>query len=244
MTIRTDVYQAPIQDFIQPVLTEVTAQLQTILPNMHSLYLYGSAASGKAINGKSDLDLTLVLTTELTEIQQQQLNSLKYHLVDKYKTVSKIDFDCGLLDEILNEKSLYRWGSWLKHYCQWVDGDNLRLHFPVFKPSRQLAIAINLGYAQLIQDDLALLEATTSANTKILLKNQICKRLIRASNIKRPLEEQQWPFQLEEYIQLFSRWYPNLSTDIHYFYSLLKHVTFSTEQLKNKAFLFMDFLSS
>lgn len=240
MTIRTDLYQAPIQDFIKPTLQEALLALIKILPQIHSTYLYGSAAKGSAIEGKSDIDLTIILNSPLTPNQQDLLSQLQETLQSQYPKITKIDFDFGLLEEALDKKEFYRWGYWLKHCCRHLQGENLQEQFPEFKPSLIIAKALNQDYQQAVLKDLALLQDGENVQQKIL-KNQICKRLIRASNITRPKEEHQWPYELSDYRELFQKWHPQHLSQLDYFYHLLEKEQFSPKLLKTHA---QDFITT
>lgn len=244
MLIRADIYQAPLQDFIQPIVDNIIKQLIAELPKLHSLYLYGSAASGTAVLGKSDIDLSVIITEPLTDHQQARLEHIQQTLTAQYSAISKIDFDLGMLNEVLSTAEFYRWGFWLKHCCQCVYGDDLSLRFPLYQPSQQIAVLLNQGYPQLVANDLHKLQETTVALTLNQLKNQICKRLIRASHTIRPLEEQRWPYQLEDYLLLFSQWRPHQIKELTYFYDLLKQTDFSKELLITKAKHFIHLLNT
>lgn len=236
--IRTDLYQAPLQDFVKPILEETLLALSERLPQIHSIYLYGSAAKGTAIQGKSDLDLTIILHSPLNLQQQNNLCELQRTLPLKYPEITKIDFDYGLLKEALDEKELYRWGYWLKHCCRYLQGENLQEKFPIFTPSITIATELNRDYQEATLTDLTALKNSTSSQ-QLILKNQICKRLIRASNITRPDTDHKWPYELIDYRKLFQQWHPEHLANLDYFYHLLTQKVFSCDDLKAKAQTFI-----
>lgn len=154
MILRTDLFQAKLQDFIEPILEEIQQSLKKLIPQIHSIYLYGSCAKGVAVRGKSDIDLTIVLCTEITYTQQKEIARLQKLIKRKYPTITKVDFDFGLLEEILNDEQFYRWGYWLKHCCRHLQGINLQEKFPPFKADLKIALALNQGFKQAIREDL------------------------------------------------------------------------------------------
>lgn len=248
MKIRTDLYQAPLQDFMKPILDHSLRALQEILPQIHSIYLYGSAAKGRAILGKSDIDLTIILNKAISEKQQLKLTNLQSTLALQYPDITKIDFDFGQYDAVISEKELYRWGHWLKHCCRHLQGENLQPFFPIFEPSIAIAIALNQDYQRPVFCDLEKLEQSQtlqlSESAQTHLKNQICKRLIRASNSTRPKTATEWPYELDDYHKLFSKWHPEYHAQLHYFYQLLPKAHFSIKELSTHAQEFMRTLDS
>ena len=133
---------------IQPEYTSVVGEVITKLTSnfsdlVHSLYVYGSVATGRARLGKSDLDLTVIFNNEPSQTTTDKLLVIQSELEINNPIVSKIDFDCGVLPQVLNPKSIFSWGYWLKHHCVCVYGENLSLKFSPFKPSKAIAIAVN-----------------------------------------------------------------------------------------------------
>lgn len=46
----------------------------------------------------------------------KQLEIVKTRLEQNNPVVSKIDLDCGLLQEVLSPDNKFSWGYWLKHH--------------------------------------------------------------------------------------------------------------------------------
>ena len=81
--------------------------LQELAALLDSLYLYGSVARAIAEPGRSDLDLTLVLSRPLSSPEAEALECVRFNLETRHPEVTKIDFDVGVLEEVLNPANLY-----------------------------------------------------------------------------------------------------------------------------------------
>lgn len=80
------------------VVDGVVATLTRCFPElMHSFYVYGSVAQGRATPGKSDLDMSVIFHVRPDRATAARLAEIKRELEKSYPVVSKIDFDCGVL---------------------------------------------------------------------------------------------------------------------------------------------------
>lgn len=208
----------PIQPEFESLVDEARETLAAGLGvRLDSLYLYGSVARGCAQSGRSDLDLTLVLTRHLSARERVSLEKIRLNLEVRHREVAKIDFDLGVREDILNSVNLYSWGYWLKHECRCIYGENLAQRFDAFKPSRAIAEAVNGDYIKALNDyaDRILNEHNSSVAHR--LQKEAARKLIRATNVLRPLSDKYWPRTLEEYVQYFSKHYPEMAKQIDFF---------------------------
>lgn len=135
---------AEIQPAFSYVIECVVSKLTFCFPGLiHSLYVYGSVAEGRAEEGKSDLDMTIIFIHKLAQTTAKQLATVQAELEKNHPVISKIDFDCGFLDEALDPDNQLSWGYWLKHHCRCVYGEDLGLLFQAFRPSKAIAVAVN-----------------------------------------------------------------------------------------------------
>ena len=207
-----------IQPEYSGMVEEVITKLISNFPDLvHSLYVYGSVATGQARLGKSDLDLTVIFNSEPNQITTDKLLVIQSELEKNNPIVSKIDFDCGVLPQVLDLKSIFSWGYWLKHHCVCVYGENLSLKFSPFKPSKAIAIAVNGDFLQILEKLTAKMRKTQDAKEQILLQRAVARKIIRSTNILRSDEDNDWPETLLEYRSRFNSRYPSLATDIDYF---------------------------
>lgn len=116
---------------------------------------------------------------------------------------------------------------------------------PAFKASAQIAVELNRGYQEAIIKDLQQLLKNNTYQSQLAenktLKNQICKRIIRASNITRPQTETIWPYKLADYHKLFQKWYPE---NLDYFYQLLSQDIANITEFKANVLAFIKILKN
>lgn len=172
----------PLQPAFSPLVDELCAMLSRRFPALlDGLYLYGSVARGDARPGTSDLDVTLVLAWAPSPEERQRLEETRRALEARHPEVSKIDFDIGVLSEVLAPDNRYRWGFWLKHQCRCIWGNDLGLRFEPFRPSRTIALALNGDFPRCWK-------ATRSSWNKAanLYSNNACNGPRRARRYARP----------------------------------------------------------
>lgn len=100
--------QPEFVDVVNDAISSLRIELGAVLD---SLYLYGSVARANAQAGKSDLDLTLVLSRSLATQETHSLERVRTGLEDRHPEVSKVDFDIGVLEDVLNPDIFNRHGS-------------------------------------------------------------------------------------------------------------------------------------
>lgn len=208
---------APLQPEFQPLLTDVCTTLAQAGLGLHSLYLYGSVARGDAIPGESDLDLTLVLNEPPDSLALERWEQLRQAVAQRHSTVSKIDFDIGHSAEVLAAENHNRWGFWLKHHCRCVWGDDLSLRLQPFRPSREIALALNGDFEPVLTAYLTRIEQAGTEQQRHRLQREAARKLIRATHTLRAADAAGWPHSLEEHVALFVQQYPTMRIQIAYF---------------------------
>ncbi|MCY1690930.1 nucleotidyltransferase domain-containing protein [Exiguobacterium sp. SL14] len=159
------------------VIRDVVAYVQS-LSAFHGVYLYGSVAKGKARPFESDLDFTLILLEPLTEEEHMQLDERTEQWLTDYPFVTKIDYDVGLLGDVIQDNEALRWGVWLKSVNLFLAGENLQSRFPSLRPTRALGFALNSGLSEQLRSDLSRLE---KGQVTLLDSDSIVKRIVRSS---------------------------------------------------------------
>lgn len=190
---------------------------QHLGPLLDSLYLYGSVSRASATPGASDLDLTLVLHRPLAPHEAQALEHLRCGLQARHPEVTKIDFDIGVRQEVLDPAQLYSWGYWLKHECRCIHGTDLAQRFPAFQPSPAIAQALNGDYAQVLQGYAARIASTQHPDTLRRLQKEAARKLVRATHVLRPASDCYWPQSLEEYASYCASQCPGKEQEIAFF---------------------------
>lgn len=206
---------------IQPAFSDVVADLVRILPCcfpglIHSLYLYGSVAEGRATAGLSDLDVSLIFNYKPDDRTSARLAAIKNELEINYPVVSKIDFDCGLLHQVLHPENKLSWGYWLRHHCVCVYGEDLSHRFETCKPSKAIAVALNSDFRTVVDALIAQIHASGDENRKLLLQRAVARKLIRATSLLRDEQDTDWPETLTEHSDKFILRYPALAGEMDY----------------------------
>ncbi|CPR17938.1 nucleotidyltransferase domain-containing protein [Brenneria goodwinii] len=206
--------QSPFQEVVDEVTNHLTLRLGHLL---HSVYLYGSVAQGKAVAGVSDLDVCILLTRRANNIETHTLSDIRKKIALNHPIVCKIDFDVGILSEALNPDNLYSWGYWLKHHCRCIYGEDLSKRFDRFKPSKAIAIAVNGDFIAVLEEYIRRLAEAGDDHQRKQLQRAASRKLIRSTNLLRSDEDTDWPDTLDEYVSRFVKKYPSQENEIRYF---------------------------
>jgi uncharacterized protein len=204
-----------------PVVSDVVQKLSSVMPDLiHSMYVYGSLAEGKARETLSDLDLTVIFTRLLNEVTAEKMTAIKSEIEQQYSVISKIDIDLGVLDEVLQPANADRWGYWLKHHCVCVYGEDLRKRFEPFRPSIKIAVAVNGDFFAELNAYISRMKPSLEPLQRHALQRAAARKAIRSTNILRDENDLDWPGTLEEYCAKFNERYPALSEEMDYLLSI------------------------
>ncbi|WP_333610023.1 nucleotidyltransferase domain-containing protein [Pantoea piersonii] len=232
---------AEIQPAFSRVIAYVVTKLTHSFPDLiHSLYVYGSVAEGRAETNNSDLDMTLIFKHKLDQTTTKQLEAIHSELEKNNPIISKIDFDCGLLEQVLNADNLLSWGYWLKHHCRCVYGEDLSHRFQVFRPSKAIAVAVNGNFRQVLTGLIIQMKASSDENKKLQLLRSAARKLVRSTNILRSDHDNEWPGTLHEHRDWFIARYPALAKDMDH---LLAMSTGGRENIADAEKKLLDFAS-
>ncbi|MCY1529264.1 hypothetical protein D9M68_643980 [compost metagenome] len=195
-----------------------------------------------ATPGTSDLDLTLVLSRPLAAREAESLECVRSDLQARHPEVTKVDFDLGVRDDVLNPANLYSWGYWLKHECRCIYGTDLALRFQPFRPSPAVAQAVNGDYAQVLRDYVTRISQAQDPGAMQRLQKEAAKKLLRATNVLRPASDSYWPGTLEEYAGYCSGRYPDMAERIEFFLAHAKAPCASSDAFNEKLDFFIDWM--
>lgn len=193
LNARGEILNAAADDKIaaafRPLLNEMVARLRADFgAGLHSVYVYGSIAEGRARPGLSDADF-IVAFSRPCEDADGRLRSLSDALLQDFgSVVSKIDTPHGTVAEILAPEQLYGWGAYLQILGLPLWGEDLRARLPAFRPGPELARGWNGDLrAQLAQVRQQLGGASVSETVR--LQRSIAGTAIRALYMLLALDE-------------------------------------------------------
>ncbi|XVJ50336.1 nucleotidyltransferase domain-containing protein (plasmid) [Pseudomonas sp. UBT] len=235
---------AALQPEFQPVLTDVCATLSQAGLGLEAIFVYGSVARGDARPGDSDLDLTLVTRDQPGAQVLESLEALRQVLEQRHPVVSKIDFDLGYRADVLVPENTNKWGFWLKHHCRCVWGDDLSLHFERFRPSREIARALNADFEHALSAYLTRITQAGTEPERLRLQREAARRLIRATHTLRADDALGWPHTLEEHVALFVQHYPTMGIQIAYFLFEARNPSAEREPFNTRLQAFVSWMVS
>ncbi|EEG83759.1 MULTISPECIES: nucleotidyltransferase domain-containing protein [Proteus] len=234
-----------IQPAFSRIIECVVTNLTHCFPDLiHSIYVYGSVAEGRAEEGRSDLDMTVIFKHELDRATKEQFATVQSVLEKNNPVISKIDFDCGLLGQVLDPNNVLSWGYWIKHHCHCVYGEDLSHHFQAFKPSKAIAVAVNGDFMQVLDKLVIQIKTSSNENKKLQLQRSAARKLIRATNILRSEQDNDWPDSLHEYRAKFNSRYPALAEDMDYLLEISIKPRSGITDFEKRVMAFAHWLSS
>lgn len=172
---------------------------------LHSIYVYGSVGRGKSILGKSDIDLCIVIKTPLNEIELDNLQKDKEKFLIRNKNVPKVDFDIGVIDDVLNLNNLYYWGFWIKHICGCLYGEDLSLKFSKMRPNVNICRSLNVDIIETLLD---YREMIIKDDFDDYTLKSILKRIIRGAYCLVSVEDKSWAINTEDILSILNYYFP------------------------------------
>lgn len=166
--------------------------------------------------GRSDLDLSLVLRSPPTSSDSDLVEGIRREIDSAYPIVTKVDFDIGVLCDVRSTENGLAWQYWLKHHCRCIADHDLARDFPLLRPSRKLALAVNGDFETVLQRYRTLLSTEQSSESSRFIR-EASRKLIRSTNVLRSETGTDWPENLEEHVTLLLRDYPERGDDMRFF---------------------------
>ncbi|CCN50456.1 putative Nucleotidyltransferase [Vibrio nigripulchritudo MADA3029] len=217
-----------IQPDFQPLVNVVSDMLYSDFKNkIHSLYLYGSVAQGKALPEKSDLDVSVVFTEPLSALDRNRLKEISHEIARKHSVISKLDIDPGYLEEVIHKREKYRWHFWLKHCCCCITGEDLSKRFGHMKPSIQIAYELNSDLKAFIET----LDVEFSHVSKVKRRQILSKKILRTAYTLIAEKDGSWYTELEHCMRAAMPYYPEYEQDLQLALNISKGVLAEDKQV-------------
>ncbi len=215
--IRT-VDQAPLQPPFQAVVHALRVAVNGALADLvDSAYLYGSVARADAVPWRSDLDAVLLLARMPSSQDLERIEAARQALEQRHAEVTKVDFDLGHLAEVQAPENFTRWGFWLKHHCRCIAGPDRSQAFPLFRPSRAVALAVNGDFSSVLTAYAQRLAMPLPSGQTAQLMRQASKKAIRATNVLRPLDSMSWPHSIDDHLRQCAAGFPEALEALEFF---------------------------
>lgn len=220
---------------IKPAFKKILDKIRGEIVNkfadeIHSLYLYGSVATGKARIKSSDLDLLLVLHRKPTSKIKNEVTKIQNYLTKEHSSTFR---DVGISLTHANEvkKDIYGWGCFIKHLCVCLAGENLGKNLPKFKPSKRVAKAFNGDIGSRIKTVLKKLKSAHNPQEVCSICSGTMRKIVRTGFCLVMEQEQSWTTDLKKSYEIFSKYYPKQSVNMKKALILAKKPTTNTKEL-------------
>lgn len=194
----TDIYQKALNKIID-ILGRCAGD------KLHSIYLYGSVGRGEAMLGSSDIDLSVILTSPLTALENKILQQETRKFIYDNHNIPKVDYDIGILDEINDNKNLYSWGFWLKHICTCIYGDDLSIKFPRMKPNINISKSLNNDIISTLKSYRKAIIEEDFDNYTLL---SALKRIVRGVYCLISVIDNSWSTNIKENLIIIQHYFP------------------------------------
>ena len=201
-----------IPPLYEPMLETCVATLVATVDGLVSVYLYGSAATGRASPPESDLDL-LVVTDDDTASDDigacavsltAGFTSLVHSVGIAHETVDRLFADN--LDALGNR-------CFIKHYCVPLHGDDLRSRLPSCRPSPTLAWAFNHNVGEAIDRARHQLDLATTADDVRAVCRAAARKVLLAAASLASVVTSSWTTDRAQAVGVIADAYPKWALD-------------------------------
>lgn len=169
-----------------------TALLREAFGNrLHGLYLYGSVATGQAQPPASDLDLMAVWAHD---VGPDEVVSIAAGLSEKHaELVREVGLTSASLVEVLAEnREGLGWRCFIRHYCVWLAGTDLRPTLPPCRPSRAIADSLNDDVGELVRHWRSTLAAAQTSTEVAAVARSAARKLLLVTATLESAEHGGW----------------------------------------------------
>ncbi|OQR64806.1 nucleotidyltransferase [Streptomyces maremycinicus] len=201
---------ARVTDAFRPVVVAARERIPGVFgARLHSAYLYGSIPRGTAREGRSDLDLLVVLREEPTDADRADGRALDAALDREFP---QIDGGGTLLvghARVLSDLERHDLGWFLACLCTPLLGEDLAAHLPRYRPDSLLARETNGDLALVLprwRDRIA--SAGDSPETLRPLVRFMSRHLVRTAFTLVMPRWNGWTSDLYEMAEVFGAYYP------------------------------------
>ncbi|MDV5169024.1 nucleotidyltransferase domain-containing protein [Photobacterium rosenbergii] len=216
------------------VVDDVVHQLKHCFSGLHSLYIAGSVARLQAVPGKSDLNVTMVVSQPLTVSEQAVLNSIIGRIEQQSPQVTAVKVTTLEKSEALDIATIFKWGFWLKHCCMCVYGDDLSSRFGCFEPCWDIGKAMNEDLVEKLKDSRQKIMATRNVSRYLGFCREVANKMIWSCYSLVFHRSGRLVLSIEQAAQQFLKYYPQHEVAIERLFILA-----SGQQVPKKAVLFM-----
>lgn len=210
--ITTGADRANLRSPFLEVVDEIVAGSRARCRDDPVLYVYGSVATGTAVDGVSDLDLLAVVTSAH---DRDALEGLARELSVTHRgVVREVGLAVTAPDEVFADSDEgLAWRCFLKHYGVCVDGVDLASDLPRCRPSRALARGFAAGTETVVQDVAGRLPEDSDAEVGVLAR-RAARRLLLAGAVAASIEADTWTTSRDRAVDLLADRHPRWGEEL------------------------------
>jgi uncharacterized protein len=207
-TIATGAARAAVPSAYTELLDDALATVTERLGDaLHSLYLYGSVATGQARPPRSDLDLLAVVTRPTSGHDQAATElSHRHHDLVREVSIATVGIRTLARDDLGGRADR----CFLTHYCVHLSGPDLRVSSPPCRPSVALAVGFNGDLGDALARARTQLEEATDPRDRARLTARMCRKILLAAATLLSAREGGWSTDRGTGVELIRRHQPAL----------------------------------
>jgi uncharacterized protein len=206
-TIVTGADEARVPPAYTTLLREAVQTLGRALGDAaHSIYLYGSVATGQARPPRSDLDLIVVLDELLPDAVRRiadDLSARNRHLVREVG-IGSVDLETLGRQDLVGDAER----CFLKHYTVHLAGPDLRDDFPLCEPTARLAAGFNGDLGAVLDHVHPRLSQERDVQERDALARKTCRKILMAAATLLSVREGGWSTDRGTAVELIGRHAP------------------------------------
>jgi uncharacterized protein len=173
----TGVHRGRIPAAYREAVRVVAEELATALGDrLHSVYVYGSVATGRASPPTSDLDVIAVLHTPAPAAVRAvaMATSARYRDLVREVAIGSVELATLAREDLTGRAER----CFLRHYAAHLAGPDLRRDLAPCAPSVALALGFNGDVGAVLDDLRARLEASTDPAERAAIAVRVCRKLL------------------------------------------------------------------
>lgn len=211
--VSIDKITPPFKIIVDKVLHAILADPAS---QLDSVYLYGSIATGKAVKGKSDLDIIVVFKEKANDELLKKISSLEAKLTKEYELIFR---DVGLatthVDDALSEKERLGGLCFLKHLSVCIYGDDITKNVSGFKPTKAVAKGFNGDIAKSLKSLKEKIKNAISGQEVKKVSQLLAKKIIRTAFSLVMPRAASWTTNLQTSVETFLQYYPEKTKEMN-----------------------------
>ncbi|MFW5994887.1 MAG: hypothetical protein ACOCRN_02160 [Spirochaetia bacterium] len=216
--IRTEVSLDLIAPEFQALVNDAATRVPQVLDaEFAGLYLYGSVAAGRAVAGRSGLDLFLVLQAEPDDTVLSRIREFAGELESESSgLVREVSIESTWLDEVFNGPNRLARQVFLRHMCVCIAGDDIRDELPRFAPTWEVCASLNGDAPEVLGRLWREFERTHAEHDRRRIAGKIARKILYTGMSCIAAETGEWATGRADMASYLSLFYPAISADMEF----------------------------